>query len=195
VPDVSSINFIQAVDVANQAIVALSAGGEVCVQVSAAMHVVVDLGGWYGSAGTAEFVALTPTRVIDTRVGLGLPAPLSAGGNASLVLAATAGLPAAPGLAAPVAVVTAVDASAAGGLTVHPCMLPLPAASHVRYQAGVNAAVTVVVPDDVNGQWCLAAEQTTHVVMDVSGYFAYPVTFLSQAATVFSTARRLNWTP
>lgn len=195
VPDVSSINFIQSVDIANQAIVALSAGGEVCVQVSAPMHVVVDLGGWYGSAGTAEFVALPPTRVIDTRFGLGLSAPLSAGGNASLALAATAGLPAAEGLAAPVAVVTAVDPSAAGGLTVHPCMSPLPAASHVRYQPGANAAVTVVVPDDVNGQWCLAAEQPTHVVMDVSGYFTYPVTFLSQAATVFSTARRLNWTP
>jgi hypothetical protein len=42
----------------------------------------------------------------------------------------------------------------------------------VRYVAGANAATAVTSPADAAGRWCVAVSSPTHVLVDVSGYFA-----------------------
>ena len=172
VPVVSSINTVTGSSVTNHVEVSLSATGEVCVFVSTAMHVIVDLSGWYGAAATTEFFAVDPFRAVDTRDGTGLSGAFTAGSNRAVTLAGTGGLPAASTVKAVMAEVTAVAPSATGYLTVHPCLPAVPGLSMVRYTPGANFANPVASPDDASGRWCIAASAATHVLVDVSGYFA-----------------------
>lgn len=172
VPLVSSVNVMDGLGVTNHVEVALSAEGKVCLYVSTAMHIVVDVSGWFGPTATTEFYAVAPVRVLDTRVGTGLVGGFAAGANRALMIAGTSGLPSAEVARAFVAEVTAVTPTYHGWLTVHPCLGSVPDLSMVRYSTPWNAATTVVGPDDATGQWCIAASAPVHVLADVSGYFA-----------------------
>ncbi|HTH05508.1 MAG TPA: SpoIID/LytB domain-containing protein, partial [Ilumatobacteraceae bacterium] len=172
VPTVSSLNTVTGSSVTNHVEVSLSGSGEVCVFVSTEMHVVVDLSGWYGPTASTEFFALDPFRAIDTRNGTGLSGAFTAGSNRAITLAGSGGLPSASTLRAVMAEVTAVAPSSTGYLTVHPCLPAVPGLSMVRYTPGANFANPVASPDDASGRWCIAASATTHVLVDVSGYFA-----------------------
>jgi lysophospholipase L1-like esterase len=70
VPLVSNVNYLPGVQaVANAATVA-STGGKICITSSTPVHVIVDLAGKF-AAGGASFVPAAPTRVLDTRTGVG----------------------------------------------------------------------------------------------------------------------------
>lgn len=171
-PGVTSLNTTKGIAVTNHVEVGLAATGEVCVFLGAAMHVTLDVSGWYGAAATTQYYASTPTRVMDTRKNLGLSGGFTAGANRAFTLAGRAGLPAAATLKAVAGQVTAVGAASTGWLTVHPCQSPVPAVSMVRYAAGNAAATSVVGSDDASGRWCIAASAATHVLVDVHGWFA-----------------------
>ena len=172
VPVVSSLNVVAGVNIANHVEVALGATGAVCVYVSTPMHVIVDLSGWFGQGAGTEFHAMTPVRALDTRINVGMSGAFTAGSNRSLVLAGSNGLPAAPALRAVLAQVTAVSASSAGYLTVHPCAAVVPQVSMVQTSAAANTASVVIGADDNLGRWCIVASNPMHVLVDVSGYFA-----------------------
>ena len=148
------------------------ANGEVCVFVSAPMHLIVDLSGWYGPTATTEYFAITPVRAVDTRSNVGITGGLAAKVDRPVTLAGTNGLPSAARVRAVVAQVIAVGAAAPGYLTVHPCLAKVPSVSMVRYVVGSNAATSVSVPDDASGRWCVTASSAVHLVVDLSGYFA-----------------------
>lgn len=115
-------------------------------------------------AGTpADYRALTPVRVADTRLGGGAPVP--AGGVLTVDLAA-----AAPAGSTAVAVnVTAVDPSAAGYLTAYACDAARPEASTVNFEAGVTRAAHTVAPLSAARTLCLYAPVRTHVLVDLQG--------------------------
>jgi hypothetical protein len=175
VPTVASATVNTGGSVTNHAEVLLG-GGEVCVFVSAPMHVAIDLSGWFGPTATTEYFAVTPVRAVDTRNGTGLPGVLtkanSPGAARAVTLAGTNGLPPAGALRAVMANVVGVGATGAGFLTVHPCQTPAPSVSMVRYVVGSNAAASVAGVDDASGRWCITASSTVHVVVDVNGWFA-----------------------
>lgn len=176
VPVVASATVNKGGSVTNHAQV-LVGGGEVCLFVSAPMHVAVDVSGWFGPTATTEFFAVTPVRAVDSRNGTGLPTgPLtkvnSLGTSRAVTLAGVNGLPPASALRAVMANVVGVGATAAGFLTVHPCMANAPSVSMVRYSVGSNAAASVAGVDDASGRWCITASSTVHVVVDVNGWFA-----------------------
>ena len=172
VPTVSSINVVSGSSVTNHVEVALAADGAVCIYVSVAMHLAVDLSGWFGPGATSEFYAVAPYRAVDTRSGIGLNGKFAAGATRAVALAGANGLPGSVELRAVVAGVTVVSPSSTGFVTVHPCMTPVPALSMVRYFTGANSATTVASLDDASGRWCLTASAAVHVLVDVSGYFA-----------------------
>jgi len=172
VPVVSSINTVSGSSVTNHVDATVSATGEVCIYLSVAMHVAVDFSGWFGPTGTTQFFAVAPFRAIDTRNAIGLSGMFAANVDRPFTLAGVNGLPAAAVLRAVLAETTAVAPTGSGYLTVHPCMVPLPNLSMVRYAAGANAATTVAGPDDETGRWCITASSKVHVLVDVSGYFA-----------------------
>jgi SpoIID/LytB domain protein len=172
VPLVSSINVIGGVSVTNHVQVALNGAGEICVYINVAMHLAVDLSGWFGPTATTEFFAVQPFRAVDTRSGVGLTGPLVAGRGRAVTLAGVNVLPGAAALRAVVAGVTAVSPTSTGFVTVHPCLAVAPSLSMVRYSPNNNSATSVASPDDASGRWCLLASSSVHVLVDVSGYFA-----------------------
>jgi hypothetical protein len=42
----------------------------------------------------------------------------------------------------------------------------------VRFPVATAASNTVVGPDDGSGRWCVLPSTSTHLVVDVTGYFA-----------------------
>ena len=175
-PTVSVVNVAAGRHVTNHAQVSISSGGEVCVYVSSSMHVVLDMSGWFGAAATTRYFAISPYRAVDTRNSIGLSGAFAAGANRAVALAPSpspiVGLPSAASVRAVFAVVAAVQPSATGFLTVHPCQSPVPSVSMVRYVSPDNAANGVAAIDDASGRWCIFASASTHVVVDVNGYFA-----------------------
>jgi len=77
-PTTSNVNYISVPVVANLVFARPSADGLVCVYSSAAVDVVVD---WSGSlTDAADYAALAkPVRLVDTRIGSGVPGQLGDG--------------------------------------------------------------------------------------------------------------------
>jgi hypothetical protein len=170
-PFVSAANVAARGSVTNHAEVAVGTTGEVCFFVSAAMHLVVDLSGWYGAGGSTDLHAVAPFRAADTRAAHGWTGRFSRHVGRIISLAGLGGLPASPAVRAVAGQITAVDATGAGYLTVHPCQRTAPDLSMLRYPVGRNVAVLVTGATDTSGRWCLVTNASTHLVIDVTGWF------------------------
>lgn len=169
-PVVSSLNVSRRGSVTNAVDVRVSPAGEVCLYASAAVHLVVDLAGWYGPGATTRYHAVPASRVVDTRVGLAWTGALVRNQQRRLDLAGVGGVPVA-GARAVAAQVTAVDASQAGYVTVHPCLSRTPDVSVLRYPVRQNTAAPVRSTVSSGGDWCIVTNGSAHVVVDVSGWF------------------------
>jgi hypothetical protein len=170
-PTVSSVNASPNVAVTNHVEVQLSPSGDVCLYTNEPLRVELDVTGWFGPGADAQFYAIAPVRVADTRIGQGFDSIFTPGANRPITLAGASGLPPEGTLRAVVAEVTAVDPTRTGWIIVHPCAA-VPPVSMVRYVAGANSATSVAVGDDASGRWCLATSTAVQVLVDVSGYFA-----------------------
>src|SRR5262245_48785172 len=79
---------------------------------------------------TTAFTATSPERVLDTRIGLGLPARLGEGATSQLAIAGQAGVPA---IATAVVLNLTITATAAPGfVTIWPSGQPQPTASVIN---------------------------------------------------------------
>lgn len=114
------------------------------------------------------YKAVTPVRVVDTRMDLG-GSRLPAGGEAKFQLGGKAGVPA--GAAAVSINLTAAAPSAAGYLTAYPCGGSVPSTSTVNYVGGQPSANGAVVTLGPGGLMCVTSYADSDVVIDVSGYF------------------------
>ena len=119
-------------------------------------------------AASQSFSPVNPTRVMDTRTGLG-GARLAAG-ETRTVAAGAAGMPA--GTVAVGLNVTVVAPSAPGYLTVWRAGDPQPPTSNVNFAAGEVRATAVLAAVDGTGQVSVFnAAGTVDVVVDVTGWF------------------------
>ncbi len=169
-PVVSSLNVSRRGSVTNAVDVRVSPAGEVCVYASAAVHLVVDLAGWYGPGATTYYHAIPASRVADTRAGVPWSGALGRNQQRRLDVSGVAGVPAV-GARAVAAQVTAVDATRAGYVTVHPCLPRTPDVSMLRYPVHQNTASPVRAPLSGGGDWCVVTNGSAHLVVDVSGWF------------------------
>ncbi|MEV7282454.1 hypothetical protein [Streptomyces sp. NPDC093111] len=121
-------------------------------------------------AGTYE--PLTPTRLLDTRAGLGAPkTKVGPGQTVSLKIAGVGGVPSS-GVTAVVLNVTATNPTAAGFVSVYPSGTERTSASNLNFVAGQTIANAVVVPV-VDGKVALYNRAgSVDLLADVSGYFA-----------------------
>jgi hypothetical protein len=121
------------------------------------------------------FTPLDPARVLDTRDGTGVAGqhrgPLGNGQVTKLHMTGVAGVPT-TGAGAVVLNVTATEAPGDGYVTVFPCGIERPNASSVNFAKGVNVPNQVTVKIGTNGDVCLFAATQTHLLADVSGYYA-----------------------
>ncbi|MEV8096038.1 N-acetylmuramoyl-L-alanine amidase [Kitasatospora sp. NPDC085879] len=118
------------------------------------------------------YTPVTPTRLLDTRSGLGA-AKAKVGPGGTVPLQVTGGSTGVPASATAVILnVTAVAPSAGSFVTVYPDGQPRPVASNLNFTAGQTVPNLVVVPV-VNGRVNLYNRAgSVDLLADVSGYYA-----------------------
>lgn len=167
----SNGNVVPGQTVANLAVVPLDAQGRFCLYQSSAMHVVVDVQGWFapsavaGAAGSL-FSPLSPTRVVDTR---------GSGTKPSSLARFTVPVGHAPaGAVAALANLTVTNTDSAGYLTADSCTSLVDGEqqrSNVNFAAADTVANLAVVPM-ANSSFCTLTNVGAHQVIDVQGIFA-----------------------
>ncbi len=177
-PTTSNLNLERAGGtVSNLAIVPVGTDGKITVFSQNGAHIVVDVAGWFsdstGKGGPRGlYVPVSPSRVLDTRTGLGAPqAALAQGASVDLVVAGAGGVPA-TGASGVVVNVTSVDAVAPGFVTVYPTGATRPVVASLNVDA-----IGQVVPNLVatglgtQGRVSIFAHAGGNLVADVAGWF------------------------
>jgi hypothetical protein len=156
----------------NLAVARLSAGGRVCIYSMVQTDVVVDLMGWFTPDRGDAAVAARPTRLLDTRQ----TTAVAAGGTIGLTVTGPGAAPA--GATGAILNVTAVDAEAAGFVTVWPAAADgscdpagRPGTSNVNV-AGTAPLANLVMVRVVSGRVCLFSFSRADLVVDLDGWFA-----------------------
>ena len=176
-PTASNLNTIATVARANMAISRVATSGpdtgRVCIYASVSTHLVLDVNGY--SRGSA-YTAITPVRLVDSRTigttvdgastGWGPLNPFSA---YVISLAGRGGVPANVG--GLVINITAAQPGGTGYVTVWDCIGAKPPVSHLNLQSGVNVANLAVTTTNGTGHICVSSSVSTHLIIDVVGYF------------------------
>ena len=177
-PTSSTLNFPVSDDRANGVTVALGTGGTLSVTFVApspgpTTHVIFDVTGYFtADTSGAKYVPLTPSRTLDTRDGTGLSGVFASHG------ARTFGVGGVPANASAVTGnLTVTGQTSPGYLYIGPNATNNPTSSTLNFPvaddrangvtvaigSGSTLSVTFVAP---------ASGPTTHVIFDVTGYFA-----------------------
>jgi Repeat of unknown function (DUF5650)/Putative Ig domain len=173
-PNASNLNYVAGGTRANAVITKVGAGGKVCIYVSSATQLIVDVNGSFPA--TSLLVSANPARVLDTRPSgetvdnLERAGGLRAVGSITTVpIAGRANVPA--NAKAVIVNVTATGPTSDGYLTVYPCGAPVPNASNLNYTSGASIANLVVSKLGAAGALCIKTSAATHLIADVTGYF------------------------
>jgi predicted outer membrane repeat protein len=187
-PLASNLNWVTGKTVPNRVIVPVGTGGQVSIYNRfGSTDVIVDVGGWFTdssnpSATGTSYVALSPTRICDTRAegpnvaanqcnGNGTHAgTLGPGGEIPVQVTGLVGIPS--GATAVVANVTVTDTTAPSFLTVWPEGTARPNASDLNWVLGVTVPNLVVVElGSDGGVDAYNSAGSTDVLMDAEGYY------------------------
>ncbi len=167
----SNGNFVAGIASGTLSIVPVGANGSVSIYTSQATHLVVDLMGYFtgdsspaGSDGL--FVPVTPTRAYDSR---NAPAGIHIGNTTRTVQLAGTAVPADAGAVS--MNLTSDAADGAGFLTAYSADQALPATSSLNYPATTPRANAAIVTLGSGGRLNTLVNRTTHVIIDVNGYF------------------------
>jgi hypothetical protein len=172
-PRASNLNFVKGQTTANMVVVPVGKGGMVSFYNSAGtVDIIADLAGEYRPATGARFTALTPGRVLDTRIGLGAPTA-----RLSHLSEVTLTLPDLPdGVSAIALTVTAANPSVSSNLAVNPAgQQPsgtMNVVSNLNFRAGQNVPGLVIVGVGPGNAVTFTTDAgTLDVIADLAGYF------------------------
>jgi hypothetical protein len=175
-PSTSNLNLENADPTPNLVLARVGAGGKIRIfNYVGPTHVIADVAGWFGTGGAhtngSGFSGVVPSRVFDSRLGIGTNASqFRAGETRSVRVAGVSGIPA--DAQSVVVNVTMVGSSGPGYATAYPTGGGLPNASNVNVTAGGVRANTSVVKVGAGGQISLyVAETNADIVVDVLGSF------------------------
>jgi hypothetical protein len=178
-PTTSNINYAAGQTIANMSLVKVGSDGKVRVYADKTTHVIFDVVGWFApndpDAG-GEMSPMTPTRILDTRYGIGGITGRIAGGTWKAVnILGVGGVPA-KGVAAVKLNVTVTGATQGGYLTLYPSGTSRPTASNLNYASGQTIAAMAIAKVGSDGKIRVFAAGTTHVIFDVIGFYSVPGT-------------------
>lgn len=169
-PVASNLNYVRGQTVANAVMVPAGAGGAISYFSTTRTDVVVDVVGYTIDSGNASFfVPVAPTRVVDTRVGVGKPsseAPLPRWATVFNLTESNDG-----DQRYAVFNVTVVNPRASGFLTAFPAYTTPPTASTLNFVPGAVVPNLAVVRDSVS--FYNGSDGTFDLVVDVTGYLSY----------------------
>ncbi len=169
-PNASNLNFERGVDVPNLVTVRLSEAGTVCISGSAPTNVLGDIAGTYEFGGGVGSTPMTPTRILDTRRGLGSTL-IPANTITAMNIAGLNGIPPI-GVQAVTMNVTSTGSQGDGYTTVWPCDQPRPDVSNLNFRRGIDVANLVTVKLSAIGTVCFFSTATTHILADVALWFS-----------------------
>jgi alpha-tubulin suppressor-like RCC1 family protein len=177
-PGVSNLNFVAGQTVPNLVIAGVGADGMVALHNESAgtVHLVADVSGYYVAGAptvAGAFGSLSPSRLLDTRTGLGAQkSAVAAGGTVRLQVTGRGGVPASD-VSAVVLNVTVTQPTRPGYLTVYADGTTRPGVSNLNFVAGQTVPNLVIAGVGADGMVALHNESagTVHLVADVSGYY------------------------
>ncbi|MFJ4777012.1 hypothetical protein [Streptomyces sp. NPDC088762] len=174
-PTTSNVNYAPGQTVPNMVITSVGDGGYVDIynHGDGAIDLIADVTGYFTKSPSNGYTSVNPSRVVDTREGLGTGKGSVPGfGSFSTQIAGRAGV---PSTAKAVALnVTVTEPQAAGHLTVYPSGGSAPTASNLNFTAGQTVANSVIVPIGPDGRISVrnGGGAGVHVVVDVVGYYS-----------------------
>ncbi|MFE3856078.1 LamG-like jellyroll fold domain-containing protein [Streptomyces griseorubiginosus] len=139
-----------------------------------ATAVLADISGYYTTTTAGQtFHTLNPTRLVDTRSGIGgTKGAVAANGTYTLTTATTQLVTSAatPTLAA---MLTVTNTAAGGHATAYPTAVGKPVTSNINWGAGDTLANLTLTPTDTRGQISIYnnSSGSTDFVIDCSGYY------------------------
>jgi hypothetical protein len=168
-PLVSTLNAPTGAVTANGAIVPSGTNGSVSVFVTNDSDLVIDINGYFAPPGQGglSFYTLSPCRVLDTRNPAGTP-PFNGQINVN-VNNSGCGVPATA--QSYVLNATVVPSTVLGFLTLWPQGANQPLVSTLNAGDGAVTSNQAIVPT-TNGSVSAFGSNTTHLVLDIAGYFA-----------------------
>jgi FtsP/CotA-like multicopper oxidase with cupredoxin domain len=206
-PGSSTINFPDSDIRANGVIVSLGSGGTLDAMywsnsTSDTVQVVFDVTGYYANdAGATTFHAIAPSRVLDSRIGLGQTVFHSRVKQTFQVTGAVVPL----GALAVTGNVTVVDQTSNGWVAVAPSLTSgtQPGSSTINFPVGDIRANNITVSLGSGGKldamyWTNSTSDTVNVVFDVTGYYdaaANGATFHAMAPTRVLDSRNSQGAP
>lgn len=177
IPTVSNVNpMYPGHTVPNLAIVPVGANGKVSLYTAASTHLLVDVAGYFTTAGTGtdgRFHAVTPSRVLDTRSASAINYTGPKPGVGAVVKVPIRGKAEVPSNAAAVAVtLTATEGTGPGFVTAYPSGAGIPNASNLNIpSAKFTVANMAIVPIGADGTIELYTSNSTDLLVDVQGWF------------------------
>jgi peptidoglycan hydrolase-like amidase len=124
------------------------------------------------STGQAEFARWLKSQLLPLATGSMAPRKVVPSVPLRVKVAGAGGVPVS-GASAVALNVTAVDPDGWGFLTVWPCGSPMPVASNVNFTVkGAVEPNSVLVPVDGTGEVCVYSYASSHVLVDVAGWFS-----------------------
>ena len=177
-PLVSTLNAPTGTIVANAAIVPTGSGGQVSIFVTNATDVIVDVNGYFAPPGTGglSFYAAAPCRVVDTRNAAGAFGGPQLAASSVRSWAVPSSACSIPSTAQAYSLnATVVPGGSLGYLTLWPAGITQPTASTLNAPDGALTSNAAIVPAGTgasSGSISAFVTGTTHLLLDVNGYFA-----------------------
>ncbi|MGW2039940.1 PKD domain-containing protein [Streptomyces virginiae] len=174
-PTTSNVNFVAGQTVPNMTIVPVGADGyvELVNRSYGDVDLLADVTGYFShSAGAGGYTALEPTRIVDSRAGLGTWGQVAGQSQFPVQVAGRGAIPSS-NVTAVALNVTVTGPRGAGHLTVFPSGQQAPGTSNVNFSANQTIANSVIVPVGPDGQINVrnGAWDPADVVVDVVGYY------------------------
>ena len=187
-PGTSNLNFHANQNVANLVTVPVGNNGLVDFYNGAtkgSTQVIADIAGYYTASAASSYVAITPTRILDTRKGVGAAKKqIPSDGSINVTVAGANGI---PDDATAVAVnLTSVDSTKNGLITAYPTGQSLPGVSNLNYAGGSTVANMAIIPIGTDGQVTFDNTSTGPVdlLADVAGYYTADSTTAGASAYI-----------
>ncbi|MEO8370952.1 MAG: hypothetical protein ABI806_17350 [Candidatus Solibacter sp.] len=177
-PSVSTLNSVDGRIKANAAVVPAGDNGSITLFASNPTNAIIDVNGYFiPASGNSDlvFYPLSPCRIVDTRIGAGALAGPALAAATTRTFPVLSGPCSIPTTAQAYALnVTVVPTGTLGFLSAWPAGQGQPGSSTLNAPTGAVTANATIVPAGTNGGIAVIATDSTHVIIDINGYFAPP---------------------
>jgi hypothetical protein len=181
-PSTSTLNFPLGDTRANNITLPLGPGGKLSAVYKSGTgqrtHLVVDITGYFTAGiAAAQYATVTPARILDTRIGVGLGGKFHNAVPRAFQVLGAGGVPNDLSVVAITANITVTQQSSGGFVSLTPTSVVTPTTSNINFPIGDNRANGATIPLDAGEAgmvWAVfrgTSTATTHLIVDVTGYY------------------------